>query len=72
VFDVSKLTLDEVGVEIDKTIDKLGRLQALYGAMQEQDHRRVIKLVEEYNKAVHERNNAKLKEKDGEVSGEAG
>lgn len=73
MFDVAKLTLDEVGAEIDKCIDKLGRLQALYSAMQEQDHRRVTKLVEEYNQAVHERNKAKLaaeKEKDENKPGQ--
>lgn len=50
MFDVSKLTLDEVGGEIDKCLDKLQRLQALYAAMQEQDHRRIEKLVIEYNR----------------------
>lgn len=51
MFDVSKLTLEEVGAEIDKTLDKLSRLQALYSAMQEQDHRRIERLVKEYNQA---------------------
>lgn len=54
MFDVAKLTLDEVGVEIDKTIDKLQRLQALQAAMLEQDNRRVKKLIEEFNKAKAE------------------
>lgn len=49
MFDVSKLTLDEVGEEMDKCIDKLGRLQALYSAMQKQEHRRVEKLIQEWN-----------------------
>lgn len=49
MFDVAKLTLDEVGVEIDKTLDKLERLQAIYAAMQGQEHRRVKKLIEEWN-----------------------
>jgi hypothetical protein len=49
VFDVAKLTLDEVGEEIDKTIDKLSRLQALYSAMLHQDLRRVDKLIKEFN-----------------------
>lgn len=48
MFDVAKATLDEVGAEIDKTIDKLERLQALYQAMQNQEHRRVEKLIREY------------------------
>ena len=61
MFDVSKLTLDEVGAEIDTCIDKLGRLQALYSAMQEQDHRRVVKLVEEYNQAIRTREQEKAK-----------
>jgi hypothetical protein len=51
VFDVAKLTLDEVEEEIGKTLDKLERLQTLYAAMQAQDHRRVKKLIEEYNAA---------------------
>lgn len=51
---MAKLTLDEVGVEIDKTIDKLQRLQALQAAMLEQDNRRVKKLIEEFNKAKAE------------------
>lgn len=50
MFDVAKLTLEDVEEEIDKTIDKLERLQTLYAAMQAQDHRRVKKLIEEYNK----------------------
>lgn len=51
MFDVSKLTLDEVGEEIDKTIDKLSRLQALYTAMQSQDLRRIQKLVDEFKES---------------------
>lgn len=51
VFDVAKLTLDEVEEEISKTIDTLERLQSLYAAMQAQDHRRVKKLIDEYNAA---------------------
>lgn len=51
MFDVAKLTLDEVGQEIDKTLDKLERLQKLQSAMLEQDNRRIRKLVEEYNDA---------------------
>lgn len=51
MFDVAKLTLDEVGEEISKTIDKLERLQQLYSAMAAQEHRRVKKLIEEYNQA---------------------
>lgn len=54
MFDVSEATLDEVGAEISKTIDKLERLQALYGAMQAQEHRRVEKLIREYQKAQRE------------------
>lgn len=54
MFDVAKLTLDEVEEEIGKTLDKLERLQTLYAAMQAQDHRRVKKLIEEYNKAKRE------------------
>jgi len=51
MIDVGKLTLDELGVEIDKTLDKLERLQALYAAAQAQDQRRVEKLIKEYRKA---------------------
>lgn len=51
MFDVTKLTLDEVGEEIDKTLSKLERLQSLYTAMLSQDHRRIEKLVREYNAA---------------------
>lgn len=51
MFDVAKLTLDEVEEEISKTIDTLERLQSLYAAMQAQDHRRVKKLIDEYNAA---------------------
>lgn len=51
MFDVAKLTLDEVGEEIDKTIDKLSRLQALYTAMQSQDLRRIQKLVNEFKES---------------------
>jgi len=65
VFDVSKLTLDEVGAEIDKTIDKLGRLQGLYSAMLAQDHRRIEKLVREYNTLQRE---AEEKAKQTEVT----
>ena len=65
MFDVSKLTLDEVGAEIDKTIDKLGRLQGLYSAMLAQDHRRIEKLVREYNTLQRE---AEEKAKQTEVT----
>jgi len=49
VFDVSTLTLDAVSEEIASTIDKLERLQKLYEAMASQEHRRVKKLIDEYN-----------------------
>lgn len=65
MFDVSKLTLDEVGAEIDKTIDKLGRLQALYSAMQGQDLRRIKKLIEEYNQTQREKSKQGNTEKGG-------
>lgn len=51
MFDVTKLTLDEVGEEIDKTINKLELLQNLYAAMQKQDGRRIEKLIKEYKEA---------------------
>jgi len=51
IFDVSKLTLDEVGIEIDRTLDTLERLQKLYEAMLAQDHRRIEKFVKEYKAA---------------------
>lgn len=65
MFDVSKLTLDEVGAEIDKTVNKLSRLQALYYSMLQQDHERVKKLIQEYNQAKFEAE----KEKDEVKSG---
>lgn len=49
MFDVSTLTLDEVSEEIANTIDKLERLQKLYEAMANQEHRRVKQLIDEYN-----------------------
>ena len=64
MFDVAKLTLDEVGAEIDKCLDKLQRLQALYAAMQEQDHRRVKKLIDQFNRLK-----AEQKEKDAVSAG---
>lgn len=51
MFDVSKLTIEEVGAEIDKCLETLERLQALQLAMLQQDHRRITKLIEEYNAA---------------------
>ena len=59
MFDVATLTLDEVGAEIDKCLNKLQRLQALQAAMLEQDHRRVKKLIDQFNKLK-----AEQKEKD--------
>lgn len=64
MFDVSKLTLEDIETEIGKTLDKLERLQALYAAAQAQDHRRIKKLIAEYQ--------AMEKEKHGEVQGEEG
>lgn len=61
MFDVSKLTLDEVGGEISKTIDKLERLQNLYAAMMNQEHRRVEKLIQEWNAAVEAEKQTKAK-----------
>ena len=54
MFDVAKLTLDEVGAEIDKTLNKLERLQSLYTAMLAQDHRRVDKLIREFQREKKE------------------
>lgn len=51
---MAKATLDEIGVEIDKTLNKLGRLQALYAAAQKEDQQRVEKLIEQYRKAQRE------------------
>jgi hypothetical protein len=64
VFDVATLTLDEVGEEIDKCLDKLQRLQALQAAMMEQDHRRVKKLIDQFNRLKREQ-----KEKDAVSAG---
>jgi len=54
MFDVSNATLDEIGTEIDRTLNKLGRLQALYAAAQKEDHQRVEKLIQQYQKAQRE------------------
>lgn len=66
VFDVAKLTLDEVGAEIDKTLNKLERLQHLYEAMASQEHRRVKKLVEEWNALKRQEREAEAEAKPGE------
>lgn len=66
ILDVDNLTLEKVAEAIDKTIDRLHILQNLYATLAGLEHRRVTKLVEEYNKAVHEYNKAKLKEEDGD------
>lgn len=64
MFDVSKLTLDEVSEEISKTIDTLERLQTLYAAMANQEHRQVKKLINEYNRL-------KAEEKEKEANGQS-
>lgn len=65
MFDVSKATLDEVSTEIDKTIRKLGRLQALFSAMLQEDHARIERLIQDYQRK-------KLEEEQREQAGEAG
>jgi hypothetical protein len=50
-LDLENLTMDEVGTEIDRTISKLHKLQGLYAALQEEDRRRIEKLIKEYRKA---------------------
>jgi hypothetical protein len=67
VFDVTKATLDEIGVEIDKTLNKLGRLQALYAAAQKEDQQRIEKLIEQYRKAQRE----EVKRREAEAEKEA-
>jgi hypothetical protein len=67
VFDVAKATLDEIGVEIDKTLNKLGRLQALYAAAQKEDQQRIAKLIEQYRKAQRE----EVKRREAEAEKEA-
>lgn len=54
MFDVSQLTLEEVGEEIDQTISKLSILMAMYKAMQEQDGQRIKKFIADYNRAKQE------------------
>jgi len=68
VFDVSNATLDEIGVEIDKTLNKLSRLQALYDAAQKEDHRRVEKLIQDYQAAQREAAKQAKIEADKEVT----
>jgi hypothetical protein len=67
VFDVTKLTLDEIGAEIDKTLNKLERLQALYSAVQAQDHRRIQQLVKEYQQAKAEADEELREQHDAEA-----
>lgn len=54
MFDVSKLTLEEVTTELDKTIRKLGRLQKLQEAMLKEKHEEIEQLVAEFNQAKRE------------------
>jgi hypothetical protein len=49
VLDVSKITLDDLNEEIDRTVDKLERLLKLHDAVSSQNQRRVEKLISEYN-----------------------
>jgi len=49
VFDIATITLEEVDAEYAKTLNTLERLSALRAAVAEQDHRRVRKLIAEYN-----------------------
>lgn len=49
MFDVGKLTLDEIDEEFARTLDKLERLSKLREAAASQDYRRIKKLVGEYN-----------------------
>jgi hypothetical protein len=46
--DVGELTLEDIEAEIGHTLDKLERLRALYAAVQGQEHRRVAKLIAEF------------------------
>lgn len=73
MFDVAKLTLDEVGEEIDNTIDKLSRLQALYSAMLAQDHRRIDKLIADFKEAQRKEidDGARSAQTDSTQAGEA-
>lgn len=49
MLDVSKITLDDLNEEIDRTVDKLERLLKLHDAVSSQNQRRVEKLISEYN-----------------------
>lgn len=54
MFDVNKLTLEEVSAELDKTIRKLGRLQKLQEALVQEKHAEIEQLIAEYNRAKRE------------------
>lgn len=51
MFDVTKLTLEEIDAEYARTLDKLERLSKLREAVAAQDHRRIEKLIAEYTAA---------------------
>lgn len=57
MFDVDKLTLDEIDEEIDRTINTLERLTKLREAVSDQNQRRIAKLTAQYNDSL--RNQAK-------------
>jgi hypothetical protein len=61
VFDVAKLTYEEVSAEYTRTLDKLERLGKLLEAIQAQEQRRIEKLVLEYNRAKQEAKAEKAK-----------
>lgn len=49
MFDVAKLTLEEIDAEYARTLDKLERLSKLREAVAAQDLRRIEKLIAEYH-----------------------
>lgn len=52
MFDVGKLTLEEIDAEYGKTLDKLERLSKLREAAADQNLQRIKRLVADYNAAV--------------------
>jgi hypothetical protein len=58
MFDVDKLTLDEIDEEIDRTVDKWERLLKLREAVADQNRRRIEKLLAEYHTALRKQSQA--------------
>jgi hypothetical protein len=50
-WDIDEVTMEQVETEIGRTIHRLHKLQVLYSALQEEDHARVRKLIQQYKTA---------------------